>query len=131
MEKLGVTVSAKCCLVTRIDLNGQMSDIANISTGNYHANTNKYSDISIFTADVDICTDAAALFSMFSGSVPAPAYRRLIVSPHSMNEQLIGKIMREAEVSGTQGRIIMTDELTHRSGHHQCFVCCFGKRSSD
>ncbi len=111
----GVKVHAKCCLVTRIE-NGQIVRYANISTGNYNAKTAKiYSDISIFTADEDICTDAAALFSMFSGSVPAPAYRCLIVSPHSMSAQLIAKIMREAEVSGKQGRIIMKmNTLTDR-----------------
>ena len=77
----GVKVHAKCCLVTRIE-NGQIVRYANISTGNYNAKTAKiYSDISLFTADEDICTDAAALFSMFSGSVPAPSYRRLIISP--------------------------------------------------
>ncbi len=111
----GVKVHAKCCLVTRIE-NGQIVRYANISTGNYNANTAKiYSDMSIFTANEEICSDAAILFAMFSGSVPTPAYRRIIVSPNSMNETLIRKIEREAEVSGSRGRIIMKmNSLTDR-----------------
>jgi polyphosphate kinase len=111
----GVKVHAKCCLVTRIE-NGQIVRYANISTGNYNAKTAKiYSDMSIFTANEEICSDAAVLFSMFSGSVPASIFRRLLVSPISLKEQIISIIEREAEVSGEHGRIIMKmNSLTDR-----------------
>ncbi len=111
----GVKVHAKCCLVTRIE-DGKIVRYANISTGNYNAKTAKiYSDMSLFTANEEICSDAAVLFAMFSGSIPTPVYRRLIVSPHSMNETLISKIEREAEVSGKHGKIIMKmNSLTDR-----------------
>ncbi|MDY3201812.1 MAG: polyphosphate kinase 1 [Methanocorpusculum sp.] len=111
----GVKVHAKCCLITRIE-NGQIVRYANISTGNYNANTAKiYADMAIFTANEEICTDAAAMFAMLAGTFSSPVYRRLIISPNSMDQEIIRRIEREAEISGTNGRIIMKmNSLTDR-----------------
>jgi polyphosphate kinase len=83
---------------------------AHVGSGNYNPDTAKvYSDLGLFTADVDITGDIHALFNELTGSArpPQASFRRLLVAPTNMLDRFLGLIGREAEHAraGRGGRI--------------------------
>ncbi len=101
----GLKVHAKCCLVTRQE-NGLPVYYATLSTGNYNAKTAAiYSDLSLFTADKDICRDLQKLFATLSGEKNDHPFTRLLVSPDTMTTGLLDRINRETK--SEKGHIIL------------------------
>jgi polyphosphate kinase len=82
---------------------------SHIATGNYHSETAKsYEDLGLFTDDRDIGQDLVRLFNTFTGHSNHESYRKLLVAPETLRDQLTDRIRREANRAedGQEGRII-------------------------
>lgn len=105
---LGLKTHTKLALVVRREAGG-LRCYAHIGTGNYHVRTARtYTDVGLFTCDPDVTADVVNLFHFFTGRSIAPAFRRLLIAPHTMRERFLQLIEREIEHqrAGRQGRII-------------------------
>jgi polyphosphate kinase len=113
LERAGVHVSygfaelkthAKLCLIVRRE-NGQIRSYAHIGTGNYNPDSARlYTDFGIFTSDEAICQDIAELFNVLTGYSRQTAYRKLLVAPHNLREEIIARIYREIDHKTADGR---------------------------
>jgi len=92
---VGLKTHAKLCMVVRREADGIVRYV-HMSTGNYNASTARvYADIGFFTPDPNIGADAADLFNALTGYSRKTAYRKLLVAPTGMREQLLYRIERE------------------------------------
>ncbi len=117
MEKVGIHVvyglvglktHAKMTMVVRRESDG-VKRYVHLSTGNYNTSTAKiYTDLGLFTKDNEISTDVSDLFNYLTGYSKQTKFKKLIVAPISMRDELIAKIMREIEnvKKGGEGKII-------------------------
>jgi len=88
---------AKMSLVTRREAGGT-AYYTHLGTGNYHNVTTRiYADLGYFTSDPDIGADAHDLFRVLAGHPPNGEYRKLLVAPWTMRQQILGRIEREIE----------------------------------
>jgi len=93
-------VHAKAALVVRREDDGSVRRYLHLSTGNYNDRTAKlYSDLSIFTADEDLCREASIFFNMITGYSAVQELRSLAVAPFDLKSRLIAMIEREAQRS--------------------------------
>jgi polyphosphate kinase len=93
----GLKTHSKICLVVRRERDGIVRYV-HMSTGNYNAVTARiYADIGFFTADPDIGADVSELFNALTGYSRQVKYRKLLVAPHLMRQQIIERIQREIE----------------------------------
>jgi len=92
----GLKVHSKVCLITRIE-NGKQVRYATIGTGNFNENTARiYSDISLFTSDKRITTEAERVFGIFLNVYrPNYYYKHLVLSPVSFRNRLVRLINSE------------------------------------
>ena len=100
---------AKCALIARREGDG-VRHYAHIGTGNYNARTAKlYTDVGIFTADPDICSDIAEMFNYLTGYARPRQYRKALIAPHNLSEGLLDEIERTiaAHSAETPARIRM------------------------
>lgn len=105
----GLKIHAKLCLVVRREPKG-MRRYAHIGTGNYNASSAKiYTDLGLFTARDDICSDVQDLFNVMTGFGVIDNYRRIFVSPNHLRANITRLIREEAEIHRANGggRIIM------------------------
>jgi len=105
---VGLKTHAKMTLVVRKEFEG-VKRYVHLATGNYNAITAKlYTDIGLFTSDEDICADVSDVFNYLTGYSKQKEYKKLVVSPISMREKMLDKILREIEnvKAGGEGRII-------------------------
>lgn len=94
---LGLKTHAKMCLVVRREESG-VARYLHMSTGNYNAGTARnYTDLGFFTADPQLCGDAARLFNALTGYSEGDEYAHLLVAPGSMRQGLLARIDREIE----------------------------------
>ena len=92
---LGLKTHAKMCLVVRRDPDG-IRCYVHMGTGNYNPVTSRiYTDLSYFTCNPDISADVADLFNALTGYSDKGTYRRLLVAPRTMRQQIIARIERE------------------------------------
>ncbi|MFM9873720.1 MAG: polyphosphate kinase 1 [Fimbriimonadaceae bacterium] len=97
-------VHCKLCLVVRKDEDGLRS-YAHIGTGNYNPSTAKlYTDVGLFTSDPEICQDITELFNYLTGMSRQVKYRKLLVAPLDLREEIIDRIEREIDVFKSTGR---------------------------
>jgi polyphosphate kinase len=97
-------VHCKLCLVVRKDDDGLRS-YAHIGTGNYNPSTAKlYTDVGLFTSDPEICQDITELFNYLTGMSRQVKYRKLLVAPLDLREEIIDRVEREIEVFKETGR---------------------------
>ena len=116
MEQAGVHVvhgfadlkiHAKMTLVVRREQDG-LRRYVHIGTGNYNASTARlYEDVGIFTADEDIAADVADLFNYVTGFGRPQRFRKIVVAPFTMRDQLVEEVRRvtAAAAGGQKTRI--------------------------
>ena len=105
---VGLKTHAKMTLVVRKEFDG-VKRYVHLATGNYNAITAKlYTDLGLFTCDEDVCADVSDIFNYLTGYSKQKDYRKLIVAPVNMRNQMIEKILREIEnvKAGGTGKII-------------------------
>ncbi len=105
---VGLKTHAKMTLVVRKEFEG-VKRYVHLATGNYNAITAKlYTDIGLFTCDEEICSDVSDVFNYLTGYSKQKEYNKLVVSPISMREKMLEKILREIEniKAGGEGKII-------------------------
>ncbi len=95
----GLKTHAKALLIVRRGAGG-IERYAHVGTGNYNERTVlDYSDLSLLTADEDLCVDLTAFFNVVTGySEPLP-WRRIAMAPLGLRQRLLGLIRREVEKS--------------------------------
>jgi polyphosphate kinase len=94
---VGLKTHAKLLMVVRREGDG-ITRYIHMSTGNYNDVTARlYTDIGFFTIDPDIGADVADLFNALTGYSLKQEYRKLLVAPGRMREQIVARIDREIE----------------------------------
>lgn len=93
-------VHAKAALVIRKAKGGSIRKYLHLSTGNYNDRTAKvYSDLSIFTANTDLCNDASIFFNMLTGYSTIQPLKHLAVAPFDLKRRILDMIDREIQRS--------------------------------
>ena len=91
----GLKVHSKVCVIERIE-DGRVKRYGFISTGNFNENSAKvYTDVTLFTSNVEILKDAAKIFDFFDVNYRVHRYKHLIVSPHYTRSRFNKLIERE------------------------------------
>jgi polyphosphate kinase len=99
----------KCILVVRRE-GDRVRNYVHIGTGNYNPKTARlYTDVGLFTADPDIGADVAEMFNYLTGYSRPRRYRKVLVAPSNLQEDILVEIRRtvEAHQAGRQARIRM------------------------
>jgi polyphosphate kinase len=100
---VGLKTHAKLLLVVRREGDGIVRYV-HMSTGNYNDVTARiYTDIGIFTADQDIGADVSDLFNALTGYSLKQEYRKLLVAPGRMRQEILDRIEREIERQTNHG----------------------------
>lgn len=96
----GLKTHCKCCLIVRRE-NNKLRRYAHLGTGNYNPSTAKtYTDYSLFTSKAGFTSDLANLFNTLTGYTRKPNFRKILVAPYSLHEEvmrLIGEEMKAAK----------------------------------
>jgi polyphosphate kinase len=99
----GLKTHCKATLVVRREAGGTRRYV-HLSTGNYNASTAKiYEDLGLFTAREDIGNDVSELFNVLTGFSTQSEYRKLLVAPVSLRDELLRRIQREIEAHKKHG----------------------------
>lgn len=108
LENSGVTViyglvnlkvHAKILMIMRRE-NGSVRRYAHLATGNYNPKTAKlYSDLSLFTSNFDITTDATQFFNLVTGYSTLQNMKYFGMAPVTLKTKLLSRIQREIERS--------------------------------
>jgi polyphosphate kinase len=101
-------VHCKTALVVRQEGN-VIRRYVHLSTGNYNSVTSQlYTDLGMFTCDEEIGADCTDLFNYLTGYSAKAEYRKLLVAPIKLREELEGMIQREIDHQrrGEQGHLI-------------------------
>jgi len=95
----GLKTHAKALLIVRRGASG-IERYAHLGTGNYNERTVlEYSDLSLLTANEDLCADLTAFFNVVTGySDPLP-WRMIAMAPLGLRRRFLGLIRRETEKS--------------------------------
>lgn len=108
VEELPVKTHAKVSMVIRREADG-LRRYVHLGTGNYNPSTARmYSDLSIFTTNTEIASDATRLFNRLTAYAPGTTYQRFLVAPEFLQKSLIALIDNEIEATkaGKQGQLI-------------------------
>jgi polyphosphate kinase len=93
---IGLKTHCKLALIIRNE-GEDLRRYVHIATGNYNPVTSRfYTDLSLFTADEEIGTDATDLFNYLTGFSRQKKYCQLMVAPASLRESLLALIGRES-----------------------------------
>jgi len=102
---VGLKTHAKIALVVRQE-GDELVRYTHVGTGNYNPNTaTVYEDIGVLSADQDVGADLSDLFNFLTGYSRQRAFRKLLVAPLMLREQILDLISREAKRG--DGRIVM------------------------
>jgi polyphosphate kinase len=105
----GLKTHVKAILVARRE-GDQVREYVHVGTGNYNPKTARlYTDLGIFTADPDVGADVAEMFNFLTGYGRPAGFRKLLVSPTTMRDQIVEEIERtvEAHKAGEEARIAL------------------------
>jgi polyphosphate kinase len=94
---INLKAHAKVSLVVRRE-HGGLRSYVHFGTGNYHPITAKiYTDLSFFTCDADLCSDASAMFNYMTGYATPRHLEKLSIAPLGLRERLKSLIGEEIE----------------------------------
>ncbi len=94
---LNYKTHAKISTVVRREA-GELVTYTHFGTGNYHPITAKiYTDLSLFTCDAALGSDATKVFNYLSGYAQPEGMQNLSISPISLKNTLLERIAEEAE----------------------------------
>ncbi len=94
---VGLKTHCKITMVVRKEGEG-IRRYLHLATGNYNAVTSRiYEDVGIFTCDEDMGADATDLFNYLTGYSTKQDYRKLLVAPVNLRQQIENLIQREIE----------------------------------
>jgi polyphosphate kinase len=100
---VGLKTHAKICLVVRREPGG-IRRYVHLSTGNYNPLTARvYTDLGYFTCDPEIAEDVSDLFNGLTGYSQKTEYRKLLVAPGRMREEILRRIEREVAAHERSG----------------------------
>jgi polyphosphate kinase len=105
---VGLKTHSKMVLVVRRE-EGRIRRYVHIGTGNYNPKTARlYTDLGIFSCREELGADATDLFNYLTGYSRQQAYRKLLIAPVNLRQQLLARIEQEADHQrqGGQGRIV-------------------------
>jgi polyphosphate kinase len=105
----GLKTHVKAILVARRE-GDRVREYVHIGTGNYHPKTARlYTDFGLFTADPEIGADVAEMFNFLTGYGRPAKYRKVLVSPTTMRDQILGEIAATvaAHEAGEEARITL------------------------
>jgi polyphosphate kinase len=103
----GLKTHVKAIVVARRE-GDRVREYVHVGTGNYHPKTARlYTDFGLFTADEEIGADVAEMFNFLTGYGRPAEYRKVLVSPTTMRDQIIEEIETTvaAQRAGEQARI--------------------------
>ena len=102
---VGLKVHCKIALIVRREADG-IRRYVHLGTGNYNPATARlYTDLSLFTANEEIGSDASDLFNQLTGYSHKADFRRLLVAPLILRARLADLIRRETAL-GNRGHLI-------------------------
>lgn len=94
---LGLKTHCKLTLVVRREGSG-LTRYVHIATGNYNPlSSTTYTDLGFFTTDEEIGADATEFFNYLTGYSQQSEYRKLLVAPVNLRQELTRLIQRETE----------------------------------
>jgi polyphosphate kinase len=105
---IGLKTHCKVTLVVRREGSG-IRRYVHLGTGNYNSVTARlYTDLSLFTARVEIADDVTALFNLLTGYSNPPQWKRLAVAPMSLHQKVLGLIEEQTNRAkkGEPSRIV-------------------------
>jgi polyphosphate kinase len=103
----GLKTHVKAIVVARRE-GDRVREYVHIGTGNYHPKTARlYTDFGLFTADEEIGADVAEMFNFLTGYGRPAEYRKVLVSPTTMRDQILAEIGSTvaAHEAGEEARI--------------------------
>jgi polyphosphate kinase len=106
---VGLKTHCKAALVVRREADG-IRRYVHLSTGNYNPTTARiYTDLGLFTAQPEFGEDASELFNLLTGYSQGRRWRKFLVAPLGLREQVIELINREGRnaAAGLPARIIV------------------------
>ena len=106
---MGLKTHCKLTLVVRLE-RGAVRRYVHIATGNYNPTTSTtFTDLGLLTADEDIGADATEFFNYLTGYSRQKEYRRLLIAPVNLREELTSLIERETAnaKAGRPARIVV------------------------
>lgn len=102
---IGLKTHCKLCLVVRRGRDG-IRRYVHLSTGNYNTITARgYTDLGLMTSDEDLGADASELFNFLTGYSKQNSYRKFLVAPVNLRENLLQFLEREI-AHGKDGHLI-------------------------
>jgi len=105
----GLKTHVKAIVVARRE-GDQVREYVHVGTGNYNPKTARlYTDLGIFTADPDVGADVAEMFNFLTGYGRPAEYRKVLVSPTTMRDQIVEEIEKTAAAhrAGEECRIAL------------------------
>jgi polyphosphate kinase len=100
----GLKTHAKVALIVRKDRDG-IRRYVHVGTGNYNVQTARgYTDFGLFTVDPDFGADATDLFNYLTGYSQQTSYRRFLVAPLNVRQELLARIEREINIHAKDGK---------------------------
>jgi polyphosphate kinase len=97
---VGLKTHAKVLLVVRLESDG-IRRYCHFGTGNYNPKTaTTYEDLGVLSSDPDLGSDLAELFNHLTGYSRPGEYRRLLVAPMHLRDELRSRIRRQARPDG-------------------------------
>jgi polyphosphate kinase len=105
----GLKTHVKAIVVARRE-GDRVREYVHIGTGNYHPKTARlYTDFGLFTADEEIGADVAEMFNFLTGYGRPAEYRKVLVSPTTMRDQILAEIASTvaAHEAGEEARITL------------------------
>ncbi|MCA8915252.1 MAG: polyphosphate kinase 1 [Planctomycetes bacterium] len=96
---VGYKTHSKIMLLIRRE-DGRLKRYVHLGTGNYHTGTARgYTDISLLTANEEICTDIHKLFRELTSPGETPGMKQIYHSPFTLNDMVIRRINEQAELA--------------------------------